>query len=724
MVRAKLSEVSKTAKTTITAQKPANQSVSPDDPTKSSLRRSFSKSFNKELKRQRDMLLSDDNASQDCTEANIKIMVEQAEEQLTNNNINMEEYGNMIKQIFEINESKKIREAERRELIKRKGAKTLMPNDLTPISDEEIGFSSGSDGGSKRSRRHKSDTEKTAESDKKARLRFKKKEVSEVTTLGSSDGAKIESSYAKSTAAELRNNERSRPASGNNNSEPKGRWGQWTAPIPNNQSMPTQQPPPAWNNNPMNPTVPLIAPPVIAGAPVVVARAPQPPIQPFIPIQNPWPNVMANALQQPATMIGPQPQQVQSQQQQIILDAAGNQCILKEDVRTISIDQVPREIRFYDDIAIAFMNWDEPKEIGFQMGKRRVTVDDKDTIVLGFNEPYKNFTIENKNYEIRFGSPTRELYINNKWYECYFGDPPIGILLDCKVRVFKVEGPAPAVKIGNLRQDLVVGRITLIIDAKETVPIFLDAKVQCFEIDGQINTLQFADYLLTVLINNEPMSVEFGGLPKSLFVRGQKHFVRFTALPDGITPGKAFIRNMIRTNLHRDVVSPPAPAIVSLNDVPKADPLPPQPPSTPTMLPGLDALSSMMANTTSSRSSFDTIKDANTQAPVLPKAPAAVNIGGTNPLVDINIGELYQKLLASGILASGSKAPATDKTIKDDNKKITPINLSTPETIKTYALVFIFLNKSLFLQSTTQSLKNKFVFFVFFSHTQIAVSLE
>jgi hypothetical protein len=47
-----------------------------------------------------------------------------------------------------------------------------------------------------------------------------------------------------------------------------------------------------------------------------------------------------------------------------------------------------------------------------------------------------------------------------------------------------------------------------------------------------------------VLINGQPMKVEFGGPPKPIVVRGKKHFICFTELPHGIRPGYINISNM------------------------------------------------------------------------------------------------------------------------------------------------------------------------------------
>ena len=71
------------------------------------------------------------------------------------------------------------------------------------------------------------------------------------------------------------------------------------------------------------------------------------------------------------------------------------------------------------------------------------------------------------------------MYVNDKWYECYFGGRPITVDLGNKKVSIKLEGPPPQVKIGTTkRTDLVLGKINLIINARNMVPVFLDSKPQ------------------------------------------------------------------------------------------------------------------------------------------------------------------------------------------------------------------------------------------------------
>ncbi|XP_037041667.1 uncharacterized protein LOC119078281 [Bradysia coprophila] len=321
--------------------------------------------------------------------------------------------------------------------------------------------------------------------------------------------------------------------------------------------------------------------------------------------------------------------------------------------RTINIDGIPREIRFYDEVAIAFMkeNGGEPKEIGFQSGERRVLVDNKDSIVLAFNDSYKPFKIDGVKYQIRFGSPIRELYINNMWYECFFGDPPTNITLDGRIRQFKIEGPSPQVRIGNLRTDLVVGKIDLYVDVHVKVSLYLDAQVQHFELDNQKHTVQFADYFLTVLIDGEQFGVEYGGMPKKIRFGGRDHYIRFSIMPDGVVPGMMYIKNMLRTERHRGIQSPLPTVYTEL------------------IMPLIPSVSNV-----------NVMPEIAAVAPVLPAG--SVNEVPLTSMVpaapSINIDDLFQKLLASGILNNTTKAETKEKS----KEKPKTISLAKPDTLK------------------------------------------
>lgn len=260
------------------------------------------------------------------------------------------------------------------------------------------------------------------------------------------------------------------------------------------------------------------------------------------------------------------------------------------------------------------------------------------------------------------------------------------------MRTIKIDGPPPQVRIGSLRTDLVVGKINVIIDAVLFIPVFLDGNEQQFEIDGQVHTLQFADFLLTVIINGIPSPVVFGGLPKSFDLRGNKHFIRFTALPAGVVPGKCFIRNMIRTTLQTDLESPPPPSSAST---------------------AAAALAAAAAENPSLQGPIGVAKEedgevGNAQANPDVEVPASSTVedavtevqkpkdGEKAPVLNVNIDDLFQKLLASGILAGGQSTlekssrdsksrheHSEHKSRSSKEKAVKPVSLSRPETIKT-----------------------------------------
>ena len=123
-----------------------------------------------------------------------------------------------------------------------------------------------------------------------------------------------------------------------------------------------------------------------------------------------------------------------------------------------------------------------------------------------------------------------------------FGGPPITVILAGRPVQVALEGPAPHVKIGEERRlDLLAGRITMIIDATSVVPVYLDLKLQHFELDRQVFSLQFKDSLRTVVIDGLPYTTDFGGLPMAIQLNGRKHFVRFSSLPQGVRPGHVLV---------------------------------------------------------------------------------------------------------------------------------------------------------------------------------------
>lgn len=284
------------------------------------------------------------------------------------------------------------------------------------------------------------------------------------------------------------------------------------------------------------------------------SNARQPPTSNNLPQQNMMPQHFVNPWES-----NPMIQAMQKQTQMpLVVPQSTSHPVLNNKMRTLRLDGTKDHLlRFYHETAIIFNDVGEPHDIKFSSGQSRVIIDDQFSADLNFNDTYKQMFIESTVHQVKFGSPTRELYIDSNFYECYFNNQVTQIVLNDKVRMVRIEGKAPEVKIGRKRSDLVLGLINIVIDAEIVVPVFLDTTVQYFEYKSKIFTLQFADFFLSVVINNEPFKVEFGGLPKNYTLSGHKHFIRFTGLPDNVTPGRVNMRGMRRTHLFKNCKSPP-----------------------------------------------------------------------------------------------------------------------------------------------------------------------
>lgn len=343
-------------------------------------------------------------------------------------------------------------------------------------------------------------------------------------------------------------------------------------------------------------------------------------------------------------------------------------CTAKD--RTINIDGVPREIRFYGETAIAFMKPEgkEPKEIGFQSGERRVCVDNNESIVLAFNDTYKPFVINATQHSIRFGTPTRELYIDNEWYECYFGDPAVGIVLNGKLHSVRIDMPAPQVRIGNLRTDLVVGKVDMYVDQHTKLSLFLDSQVQMFQINNQMHTIQFADYFLTAIIDNTPFPVKYGAMPVKFQLANAEHYIRFSVLPDSIVAGEIFVCAMKRTELQPNLVAPLPTPVTSSHTVGMPSI------SIPSLMSGVPNSDAMVTSNATAAQSLQS--GLGNQSNV-----AASSDSSNPPAMPMNINDLFQKLLATGIINKPNNKDVSPNKEKEKDK-LPVFDLSKPEMLK------------------------------------------
>ncbi|XP_017864639.1 PREDICTED: uncharacterized protein LOC108614933 [Drosophila arizonae] len=264
-------------------------------------------------------------------------------------------------------------------------------------------------------------------------------------------------------------------------------------------------------------------------------------------------------------------------------------------------------------------------------------------------------------HRIRFGHPSRELYIDDHWYEIYFGGPPVSLPIGNKLHVLKAEGPPPNVDIGRVRRDLVVGKINMIVDAHTIVPLFLDGRQQTFHLGAEQHSLQFVDSFLYALLDGQLQKLEYGGLPKSMKLNGGRNcFIRFGTLPKGVQAGKTHVQDMV-------YIKTEAPAE------------PPQPPPLPVA--GLPTVPAAAVATPEQPAAVAAVGVPTNTAPVVPLPEAAAAA-----LSNLNIDELFQKLVSSGIIAgttsnsSTVNVPALD-TNSNSSKEATATTVAPAATV-------------------------------------------
>lgn len=221
--------------------------------------------------------------------------------------------------------------------------------------------------------------------------------------------------------------------------------------------------------------------------------------------------------------------------------------LLRHDpAKTISIDNLPRDIRYYGETATSVMEDNEVRELSFERppegsgpATRRVFVDDDPNVVPPLevdSKEYTDFTLNGIHHKIRIGAPTRELWVDGQWHEAYF-DKCIRIRIGQSFHTVLLEGPPPSVHIGEVRPDLCAGFVRAVHNGQvhDWRKVYLDGKPQLLEIGGKPHVFRFVEGLRTLLINGHPHKPDFGGLPIVLYVCGVKHYLRLSALPAGVT---------------------------------------------------------------------------------------------------------------------------------------------------------------------------------------------
>nr|XP_017087206.2 uncharacterized protein LOC108118833 isoform X2 [Drosophila bipectinata] len=563
---------------------------------------------------QRHKQLAELRTNEDSQEAHVekvRTILSQAHEMLENHSMNQEQYKDLVQKVVAINENSKVKDPRRRDDdpdLERNAARDAVLRKRIPKLKGNENHSSGSPR-SDGSPRYDDPPANAAEKTLNKRDKSKRENK---RRKPSKWGEQVDPAAAQRAAWQLAN------ANNNNNNNNK-RAGF--------RGMPWQQPP----------------------ALVMPQSAVPPPPQP--------PSMMGLPPVPPVTMAK-------------AINSLDNP--MADVVRSITIDGGSKEIRFYNQVAIIFMDGDEPHEIGFQHGQRVILIDNNEPLPLCFNDDYKPFQLDGQLHRIRFGFPSRELYIDDHWYEIYFGGPPVSVPIGNKIHVLKAEGPPPNVDIGRVRRDLVVGKINMIVDAHTIVPLFLDARQQTFQLGAEQHSLQFVDSFHYALLDGQLQKIEYGGLPKGMKLNGGRScFIRFGTLPKGVVAGKTHVADMVYIKTEAPA-EPPQPPPLIVKQAPPVE----QPAVVPSAAPPVS----------------------------LPAAAAALG--------SLNINELFQKLVSSGIIggtapvAAATATPASSApkeanlppvSSEDAGPTATPvptpaappsepikrINLHKPETIKT-----------------------------------------
>ena len=93
----------------------------------------------------------------------------------------------------------------------------------------------------------------------------------------------------------------------------------------------------------------------------------------------------------------------------------------------------------------------DPKLIYFEGGPINVFIDERDVVLLAFNNQWKKFHSNGFEQYIKFGTPDREVYLNNHIIKARFGGPSIVCKLngDQENHTIRLDLPAPAVKLSD-----------------------------------------------------------------------------------------------------------------------------------------------------------------------------------------------------------------------------------------------------------------------------------
>lgn len=302
------------------------------------------------------------------------------------------------------------------------------------------------------------------------------------------------------------------------------------------------------------------------------------------------------------------------------------------------------------------------------------------------------------------GAPTRELYIDDRFYELHFGDQRLTVEFGGVPLTVELEGPPPEVRFNQRGTRFCLGCVMLIVDARMSFNIYLDAKPQRsvflfnfpnyfsllfffrFEINGRPLVLRFKDKFTTILVNEVPVGLQFGGNPVPIYFNDKQHFLRLTELPPGVVPGEVSVKDMDPTEdnaILLDTNSMDAPIVdfAAAADTKRGTFFSIKIFLNPIFLSGmyLDLVSSTMGKSPAEKNdqmlyNYQLCAD-NANPAMNPPAP-----GATLPLLkNLDLDNLFQTLVASGIISKQDQADSTASF------EIRPVDFKDPKTLKEYA---------------------------------------
>jgi pre-mRNA cleavage complex 2 protein Pcf11 len=376
-------------------------------------------------------------------------------------------------------------------------------------------------------------------------------------------------------------------------------------------------------------------------------------------------------------------------------------------VSNIEIDKMPRDIRFYGEMATIILGPADVRRISFKVlahdFSRNVIIDDQIRIKLPIDvQEYVVFPLNGMEHRIKLGAPTRELWVDGKWYQCFFNETT-RVRFGANFHKVFLEGPPPNVEIGKVTLNhICAGTVQVIVDGNINDPktIYLDPKPQRIDIGGKPHIFRFVEGLKTLLINGHPFMAHFGGTPMLIYVNQVKHYIRLTSLPEGVRPGHIHIEGLdpprapTSPNQNRPTTCPPSPPTVSTENSQDGmdssfenkafDRILSMLPSPST--PRQNKESRRLTSQYSSSPSFEgALKNSGpvTQEMSLPAAPV-VKPARVAPEPSVDIHNLWSQLLGAGLIGGPSSAaiPGLEVSASANNASTPKIKKEKVEAVK------------------------------------------